>query len=133
MSQDRIAFARRALESVSRDRLQRLGEFLDPNVVWDTDPAAPEPGTYEGIEEVRVYLEGLSQAFGELEFEIHEVLETEAGILGSTTAHGRGGVSGVDVALPWWFLVKIENDRITHIRSFLEQTRALEAARMPGE
>jgi ketosteroid isomerase-like protein len=128
MSQADVEFARRALESVSRHRLARLAEFFDPSVVWETDPAAPEPGTYMGVEAVSIYLEGLSQAFGDLEFEIHDVIETEHGVLGTTTAHGRGGLSGVNVALPWWFLVTIDDGRITRVRSFLEEESALEAA-----
>jgi ketosteroid isomerase-like protein len=128
MSQENVEVARRALESVSSDRLERLADFLDPSVVWETDPAAPEPGTYEGLAAVKIYLEGLSQAFGELEFVIHDIIETERGVLGSTTAYGRGGLSQVDVTLPWWFLVTIDNGRITYVRSFLERANALEAA-----
>jgi ketosteroid isomerase-like protein len=134
MSLENAEIVRQVLEAATgADRIKHMVEHFDPDVVWETDPNAPEPGTYHGRDSVRTYLEGLSQGFGELRFEIHEMIDLGGNhLLAITTAHGSGGLSGADVELTWCFLAEARDSKLVRIRSFLDRDAAFHAAGLAG-
>lgn len=129
MSQDNVEVTRTILATAAGpDRIRGMIEYFAADVEWETDPTAPEPGTYKGRPAVQTYLEGLSQGFGDLRFEVHELRELDdEHVFAETTAHGSGGISGAEVELPWCFLVTLRDGKAARIRSFLDRERALAA------
>ncbi len=130
MSQRNAEIVRTVLEKASGpDRISGMVRHFSEDVEWETDPTAPEPGTYRGRDAVKTYLEGLSQGFGELRFDVRQLLDLDDDqVFAETTAHGSGGVSGAEVELPWCFIVSLRDGNLARIRSFLDKGRALQAA-----
>ena len=45
MSQGNVEYARRAFQAFNERGLAGAAEFWHPQIVWQTDPSVPEPGT----------------------------------------------------------------------------------------
>ncbi len=128
MSQENVELVRRVMKAVEKEDLGDLSDFLDAECEWISDPRVAGGGVYRGRDQVLAYLAGLRRMFKEFSFEIHDIRVTDDLNLCIATAHGRGGVSGVETALPWCFVFQARNGRVIQIRSFLDRNEALEAA-----
>lgn len=103
--------------------LEQTLEFLAPDVEWHT--SASFPGTealYEGHEGFRRFWDHLHGPFERVHVEIESYeREQEVAIL-RIRFHGRSRESGVDVDLPWFQALVVEDDQIR--RSALDRSIA---------
>jgi ketosteroid isomerase-like protein len=131
MSQENVALVKQAMDAINTGQLSAFVEFLDPAIVWETDPFVPEPGVYEGIEAVRSYLDGFVQAFGAMHLDVHEIVDLGGtDVLPVITIKGPplGQTTGETQLFKWCLIDTVRNGKITRIRSFLDEGRAREAA-----
>jgi|GEM_PF-2239736 len=108
--------------------LDRTLEFLSPEVEWHT--SASFPGTeplYSGHEGFRRFWEHLHEPWEAIRVEIESYQREGEVAIVRIRFHGTGKESGVDVDLPWFQALVIEDDMI--VRSALDRTvgDALEA------
>lgn len=108
--------------------LDRTLEFLSEGVEWHTSASFPgvEP-LYEGHEGFKRFWEHLHAPFEEIHVEI-ESYQREGGVaILRIRFHGKARDSGVDLDLPWFQALEIEDDLV--IRSALDRSvgDALEA------
>lgn len=130
MSED-VELVRRAIKLVEDGSVEDLASLLHPQCEWISDPRIPGGGTFQGRARVAHYLNELRRAFRTLTLEIHELRDSERGILATMTAHGRGRVSGVEAPLSYLLLIQVKDGVLTRLQSFLDPGEALEAAGEP--
>jgi ketosteroid isomerase-like protein len=131
MSQQNIETVRRSYQAFNENGLAGASEFWDPEIVWHTDPMVPEPGVYTGFDTVRTYLEGFVRAFGAWHINTHELIDLGGDrVLSILTVRGRplGQTDQETQFLDWAWIVSVQQGKITHVRSFFERERALQAA-----
>ena len=128
MASDLLERIRAAYGAWNEGELERTLEFLAPDVEWHT--SASFPGTqplYRGHEGFKLFWTHLHEPWEQIHVEIESYQrEDEVAIL-RIRFHGTGKDSGVDVDLPWFQVLVIEDDLVT--RSALDRTvgDALEA------
>jgi ketosteroid isomerase-like protein len=103
-------------------------DFLTPDVEWHT--SASFPGTeslYEGHDGFRRFWEHLHAPWEEIHVEIESFERDEDFAILRIRFHGRSKESGVDVDLPWFQALVLEDDKVK--RSALDRSvgDALEA------
>lgn len=108
--------------------LERTLDFLAPDVEWHT--SASFPGTeplYRGRDGFRRFWEHLHGPFVSIHVEIESYQREGDVAIMRIRFHGQSRESGVDVDLPWYQALMIEDDRIK--RSALDRSiaNALEA------
>jgi ketosteroid isomerase-like protein len=139
MSQENVDAVRVALEAFNDQGLASIPEQWHPDIEWHTDPLVPEPGVYKGFDAVRTYLEGFLRASGEMSINtaggmrlsIDELLD-----LGGDDVLSLLTVSGPPADqterqtqfLSWAQIMSVRDGKIVRVRSFLDETRAFEAA-----
>ncbi|MBK5116279.1 MAG: nuclear transport factor 2 family protein [Thermoleophilia bacterium] len=128
MASDLLKRIREAYGAWNEGELERTLEFLAPDVEWHT--SASFPGTqplYRGHEGFKLFWNHLHEPWEQIHVEIESYQrEDEVAIL-RIRFHGTGKDSGVDVDLPWFQVLVIEDDLV--VRSALDRTvgDALEA------
>lgn len=108
--------------------LDRTLEFLSPEVEWHT--SASFPGTeplYEGHEGFQRFWRHLHEPFEEIHVSIESYQREDNVAILRIRFHGKSKDSGVDVDLPWFQALEIEDDVV--VRSALDRSvgDALEA------
>ena len=128
MASDLLERIRAAYAAWNEGELERTLEFLAPDVEWHT--SASFPGTqplYRGHEGFKLFWNHLHEPWEQIHVEIESYQrEDEVAIL-RIRFHGTSKDSGVDVDLPWFQALVIEDDLVA--RSALDRTvgDALEA------
>src|SRR6478672_5952583 len=131
MSQENVEYARRAFQAFNERGLAGAAEFWHPQIVWETDPSVPEPGTYTGFDAVRTYLEGFIRAFGAWHIDPLEVIDLggdEVLSVLTVSGHPLGQTDEEAHFLNWAWIVSIRDGQTMRIRSFLDIDTAFAAA-----
>jgi uncharacterized protein len=97
VSTDHVELIRRGYEAWNRGDVEGVLSFLDPEIEWQNYAHVPEPGTLQGREQVRGWLERFLEAWEELEIEVTEVLEAGDRVVALVRFQARGKGSGVQV------------------------------------
>jgi ketosteroid isomerase-like protein len=128
MADDITQRIREGYRAWNSDDLGATLEFLDAEVEWRT--SASFPGTrpaYHGHDGFREFWEHLHEPFDNVRIEIEALERDEDMALIRLRFHGRSKASGVELDLPWFQAILIEDDMVK--RSALDRSPgdALEA------
>lgn len=128
MADAMLARVRAAYVAWNQGDLEGTLEFLHPEVDWHT--SASFPGTqplYQGYDGFRQFWEHLHGPWDDVHVEIETYQREDEIATLRIRFHGRSKASGVEVDLPWFQAIVIEEDRVR--RSALDRTigDALEA------
>lgn len=108
-------------------------ECLDPEVVWEAIPDAPDAGVYRGHAGVRHYMEDWLEDFDILSMDFEDVVDASDRLVvlqcAKTIGKGSGVTTELRYAVAYWF----RGDMIVGIKEFRTKEEALEAAGLPKE
>lgn len=132
MSEDRLEVMRRMLDAFNRDDVDGvIASFAEHcQIIEPVEmPDAPVHGFrgHRGIREWMANLRGTAGA----EFELRTVTEAGDFWLCELASRGLSPASGVRVEWTTFAVVRIRDDKIEHVRVFLDRSEALEAAGPP--
>lgn len=125
MSSNLLDRIKSAYAAWNKGDLEETLGFLSPDVEWHT--SASFPGTrplYEGHDGFKQFWDHLHSPFDEIHVEIEGYNREEDVAILRIRFHGKSKDSGVDVDLPWFQVVEIEDDVV--VRSALD--RSVDAA-----
>jgi ketosteroid isomerase-like protein len=131
MSQENVDSHRRFIHAYNRRDLEAMLQELDPEVEWHPAILAPverEATVYRGHEGVRQWVRDLDEVFDEIDVrpsEIHD-LGDQVVWVGEIRMRGRG--SGAWTESPMASVSEIRNGKVIRVRTYLDPTKALEAA-----
>jgi uncharacterized protein len=130
MSQENMEVFKRGVEAYDLRDIDALLEDLDPDVEWQ--PVLQvllggEATVYRGHQGVRDWFRELDAAFAEFHVEIAEIRDLGDRLVASGRMRARGRASGVDIDSPLAYLIDFRDGKVWRIRTFLDQTEALEA------
>jgi ketosteroid isomerase-like protein len=134
MSQENIEIVRRAFETFNRGGPEAVISegFWSPELVWDFSPSGiPGLGVYRGHDEVRSFFtEDWFRAFPfeDWEVELDELIDNEDQVIAIARQRGRGAASGVGAELEQAHVFTLRDGAAVHVKSYLDRTKALEAA-----
>ena len=138
MSQENVDLVRRLLEMFARREHEAVFEFYDADIEWDaTNPGEGATsglsdlgGIYHGHDGVRAYWRRWLQAWKDLEFEVHDVLDAGDDVVALIRNQRQWGRhSGIATDMPPYGLVfTIRNGKVVRWRNFSDERSALEAA-----
>jgi ketosteroid isomerase-like protein len=138
MSQENVELVRRLLEMFARREHEAVFAFYDTEIEWDTTNLgegawsgfADLAGIYRGHDGVRTYWRRWLEAWTDLEFEVHDVLDAGDDVVGLIRNQRQWGRnSGIATDMPPYGLVfTIRNGKVVRWRSFPNERSALEAA-----
>jgi ketosteroid isomerase-like protein len=103
-------------------------EFLHPDVEWHTSASFPgvEPD-YEGHDGFRRFWEDLHEPWEGVRVELESYQREDDVATLRIRFHGRSKASGVDVELPWFQAIVIEDEKVRRSALDRSTTGALEA------
>jgi len=134
MSQENVEVVRRVIDGRRIDVTEPevpeafVGR-LDPEIEFEEDPSFPEAGLYHGRSEVLRYFKNFTASFEQFVFEVEDMKVAGGdGVLVCFRQSGRGEGSGAEFDFQSAWLFTVRDDRVLRIRSYLDQTEALEAA-----
>jgi ketosteroid isomerase-like protein len=126
-----VAFVRRGYELWNHGDLAAVSEMWSEDVVWHNDPAWPGQTRYRGREEVVAFLREEVAAVIELgDIEVESIRAFGDELVIKLLARTRGADSRLDIGkVPIFHVAKVRDGQVTRIRAFLDEDRALSAAR----
>jgi ketosteroid isomerase-like protein len=139
MSQENVELVKRLLEMFARREHEAVFEFYDPDIEWDAsnfgmDSASGVPddlrGIYHGHEGVRTYWRRWLQAWADLEFDVHDVVDGGDDVVALIRNQRQWGRrSGIVTEMPPYGLVfTIRDGKVIRWRAFSDERSALMAA-----
>jgi len=139
MSQENVELVKRLLEMFARREHEAVFEFYDPDIEWDAsnlgmDSASGVPddlrGIYHGHEGVRTYWRRWLQAWADLEFDVHDVVDGGDDVVALIRNQRQWGRrSGIATEMPPYGLVfTIRDGKVIRWRAFSDERSALMAA-----
>jgi ketosteroid isomerase-like protein len=130
MSRENVELARRSLGAFNESGFAGIESTLDRAVVFDQSRSPfPDAGVYRGIDEVRQWFAGLTDAFGEFHYEIERTQDLGEQVAALLRVRGRGPSSGIDVSYSFVALFTVRGGKVVRMDRFSEWEEALEAAR----
>ena len=92
-------------------------------------PQVPEPGPFNGRDELRSWMEGFRAALGSSEVELVEVVASDDDrVIAMLHLTGEGAGSGIGIELTWPNLFEFRDGKIVRWRDFDERAEALAEA-----
>ena len=108
-----------------------LVEFFDPEIEWHDAPSLPGAAAYRGHEDLRRHIEDYLDAWADSGFQIEEISPVGDRVLARGRYVGVGQQSGMrledNVVLG---VYDLQRGRILCVRQFVDESEALEAARL---
>jgi ketosteroid isomerase-like protein len=124
-----VEVVRRALDVFNR-REDAL-DLLDPEIMWTTTGVFMEPDIYRGHEDVRRYVEALTNEFKGLHVEPDQPIAVGEHVVVPARLTGRGRLSGASVDVTFTMLFSLREGKIVRVRNYWQKAEALEAAGLP--
>ena len=134
MSQENVDIVRTLAEGFQHRQHERAFEFYDPEIEWDASALAdayPDiAGVYHGHEGVRTYWRNWLSAWGDLQFEIQDVVDAgDEVVLLIRNQRQWGRHSGLETKfVPYGMVFTFRGGKVVRWRNFPDQPSALEAA-----
>ena len=129
MSQENTTIARRAYEAFQRDGVDGILPFLDEEIEWRNPEDSPIAGVWHGRQGVRDWFRQASEAFGVMTFTPDEFREVSDDTILVLLRFGLSGAeSGVQMDVPFAHLIHMRAGRVTGLRMYSDQQKALQAA-----
>jgi uncharacterized protein len=119
---------REAYAHFNRGDLDWVVAQLDPEITWEDAEDVPDARTYEGIGEVRHYLESFGRHWEEIRFEPQELHEADDVVLADCRLIGRGLASGAEVDAEVIHVVNMRRLKVLRVRTFFDRREAAAAA-----
>lgn len=141
MSEENVELVRRLLDMFARRDHEAVFDFYHPEIEWiaaGVSPTGPGEvpgvddleGIYHGHDGVRTYWRRWLQAWGDLDFELQDVVDGGDEVVALIRNQRQWGRhSGIPVEMPPYGLVfTVREGKVVRWRSFPDQESALEAA-----
>lgn len=132
MSGENVEIVRRLFDATARQDVETVFALYDPEIEWDTSRAALglliEGGVFRGHEGVRRFLRKYNEAWEQMRYEIHELIDAGDQVVSVVNNLGRGRVSGVEVELQMPGVWTIRDGRIVRAAFFTTRAEAVAAA-----
>ena len=131
MSKGNVQVVRRAFDAYNRGQegLDLLLDLLDPEIEWVTTGRFVEPDTYRGHEEVRRYMQALTDDLEELHVEPHELVPAGDHVIVPVRVTARGRLSSAPIDLEFTFVFSLRDGKVFLIRNYWREADALDALR----
>jgi ketosteroid isomerase-like protein len=134
MSQENLEIVRRVLESANRRDSEDTLSLYDPDVVWDhTHGPIKElmggPLVYHGHDGLRQWFREYYEAWGDVQAEILELIDTGNTVISVINYRSRGRASGIEVEFREMAGVwTVRAEKVVKAAWFRTRSEALEAA-----
>ena len=132
MSQANVEIVRRLLTARPDEAPDLLAELLDPAVRLDLSDRVFNPDVYEGYEGIMRWRADLDDVWESYQMEPVEFFDGDEVVVVTARERGRGRGSGVEVDRPVTFLCRLRSGRVSEIRSYDDDGRALRDAGLEG-
>jgi ketosteroid isomerase-like protein len=97
VAQELVDLVVQGYEAWNRGDRQWVLDHMHEDFEWHTPPDDPDPGIYRGHEGVVRFWDRWGEVFGQLEFEVEEVLDPDNHVIVGAKRLGTGNVSGVKI------------------------------------
>ena len=132
MSKENVDLVRHAFQVFNEKGGDAAEVFYDPEVVLDNAQSPfPDAGVYRGLESVRKWFGGLSDAFGNIEYEVETARDLGDQVAVLIRVRGRAPHTGIDIDYRFAPLITVRNGKIVRIDRFADLEEAVEAAGRP--
>ena len=134
MSQANVDVVRRIYDAAARRDDETPFELYAEDIVCDLSHAsrvalAMKP-VYHGHEGVRQYWRETTSAFGEIDFEVEELIDAGDQVLAVIREREVGRASGAPVEATHLALYTLSGGKVTQLQVFDDRQQAIEAARL---
>jgi ketosteroid isomerase-like protein len=127
MSGENVKIIRRVFEHYERTG-ERDESFLDPEVVWDLSRSRfPDAGVYHGIDGVRDWFQGLTDAFGDVRYEVEEIRGLDERVVVLLHLSASGPSSGIAVDYRFVPVFTFRDGKVIRMDRFDDWAAAIEA------
>jgi ketosteroid isomerase-like protein len=116
----------------NRRDLDGVVAHLDPAIRWSDAEDVPDARTYEGIDEVRSFLESFERHWTKLRFEPRELREAGDMVVAYCNLTGRGRASGAEVDAEVIHIWRLRDLRVVSVSTFFDPEEAAKAALIDG-
>ena len=131
MSQENVEVVRRVIAAERRRDTATIFALYDLDIEWDVSrvggPMAGHPGLLRGHDGVRSWLRTWYEGFGNVSYEVEELIDAGEHVLLVVNQHGRGRASGADVSLRLYGAWTVRNRKVVRVAWFLDRIEALRA------
>jgi ketosteroid isomerase-like protein len=132
MSRQNVELVRRIYDAVARRDVVAPFEVYAEEIVWDLSNARravlnPKP-VYHGHEGVRQAWRDVLSAFGEIDFEVEELIDAGDRVLAVIREREVGRASGVPVETSHLAVWTLAGGKVTRMQLFDDRRQAFEAA-----
>lgn len=133
-SQTSAETIREGYERFNRGELAWLVDQMHPDIVWEDSPKMPDARAYEGIENVRRYLESFARHWDHLRWEPEAVLDSPDGdaVVAFVRLTAEGKVSGATVDAEIAHVYRLRDGKVVHVRTYFDRDVARREAGMDG-
>ncbi len=131
MSQESVESFKRAVDAYERRDLAAMKEECDPEIEWHsatTSALGGATGVYRGYAGIGELFRDHYEAFTEIHFEFSEIRDLGDRLVATGRIRVRGMNSGAEIESPLSSLTELRNDKALRVWTYLDATKALEAA-----
>jgi ketosteroid isomerase-like protein len=130
MSQENVEVVRRIFDSINRDDLDAFLAEFHPDAEADmSESTGPYTGIYRGRDQLRPFLQGFRDAWGNLRWNAEEIIEVdEERLIAVNRVEVRGRGSGIEVAATGAQLWTFKEGKAARMKLYQSKADALEAA-----
>src|SRR2546430_12858602 len=130
MSQESVEIVRSALLALADRGVDRLAEFLHPEINWRAMEGAPDDvGEMRGMEAARRYMEDWFEMFDDFATVPEELLDAGEGrVVAVLHVSGRAKLSGITTELRYAAVYTVCEGKIVRVREYGDRQEALDAA-----
>jgi ketosteroid isomerase-like protein len=128
MSEEQVRIVRAAFEAWNRSDFDALLSLWSEEAEFYPLRAQLEGRPYDGHEGLHRFVAEIADEWSDVRFEIDELRDAGAHVVGSGRFRARGRTSGLDLNVPLGVIGTVRNERIVYARMFSDPAEALEAA-----
>jgi ketosteroid isomerase-like protein len=131
VSQENVEVVKRLTDAFHQRNIDAFAELTTPDVEWVPVFAAQvEGGAYRGRQGIEAFLREVSETWDEFRPVPDEYRDLGSRVLGLGRLRTQGRNSGAVIEAPWAGIFDFRQAKIFRIRTYLDISQALEAARL---
>jgi ketosteroid isomerase-like protein len=134
VSPDNVEVVRRVMDAERRRDTATIFALYDVHIEWDASrvggPEVGHPETLRGHDGVRSWLRSWYEGFGNVSYEVEELIDAGEQVVLVVSQHGRGRASGADVSLRLYGVWTVRGRKVVRVVWFLDRIEALKAVRL---
>ena len=129
MSQENVELVRRCFAALEAGHRDEALATLDPAIEWIAVPGLlPDAEDFVGHAGVTKWFSKMDDAWAELRFDPHELLDAGDQVVAVVAVSGRGKSSGILAEGLLYQVWTARNGLLVRLESYLDRSQALEAA-----